>query len=330
MNWLKRHKLSMVFVLLFVILMYFGSFLVQYKRQPIYGVSFDPEYARYLLPNTGEAYMALLNDWQFRYVRLPAHWDVVEKKQGTYDFSDLDWYMDRTGDVGGKVMLAIGQKTPRWPECHIPAWAKDLQPEDYRRALLRYMSAVVERYKNHPGLELWQVENEPFLGFGSCAELTPDEARQEVELVKQLDPVHKTIMSDSGELSLWRKTANVADLFGTTVYRNVWNKHIGSWSYGFIPSAYYRLRLWVADRSPEEAFIIELQAEPWITKDIDEVSPVELLKIMDKKTIEKNMIYAERIGLPRVYLWGAEWWYWLKVKGYNEIPDFIQQLPKQP
>ncbi|OGH80459.1 MAG: hypothetical protein A3I29_03025 [Candidatus Magasanikbacteria bacterium RIFCSPLOWO2_02_FULL_44_11] len=325
-----RFMVIFIGIVFFLAAAYTSLFFFNFKGTPIYGVSFDPEYASYLLPNAGEGFLAVINDWNFKYIRLPAHWDQVEKTRGKYDFSDIDWYVDRAGDNDVKVMLALGQKTPRWPECHIPVWAKDLPHSVYREELKRYISATVEHYKNHPALEFWQVENEPFLGFGSCRPMTVAEAKEEIELVKRLDPRHKTILSDSGELSLWGKSANVADLFGTTVYRKVWNKYVGVWSYKFLPASFYRFKLWLADRAPVEAFIIELQAEPWIAKHINESTPEELLSFVDRAVIQNNISYAQKIGLPRVYLWGAEWWYWLKLKGHNEIPDYIATLNRVP
>ena len=62
-----------------------------------------------------------------------------------------------------KVALVVGQKTPRWPECHIPKWANQLTDNKYQIAVKEYVKYVVEKYKNHPALDIWQVENEPLL-----------------------------------------------------------------------------------------------------------------------------------------------------------------------
>lgn len=330
MKWLGPHTVIIALVVLFALAAYASMFFVNNSRKPVYGVSFDPEYARYLMPDAGQGFLAVINDWNFKHVRLPIHWDVVEKNRGEFDFSDIDWYVDRAGDKGVKLILSIGQKTPRWPECHLPAWALELPHDEYRAALKTYMEQAVLHYKDHPGLEIWQVENEAFLDFGKCPPITTADLEEEIALVKSLDQNHKVITSDSGELSMWRSTANATDLFGTTMYRKVWNKYFGEWSYRFLPASSYRLKLWLMGRNPETAYVLELQAEPWMPKHINETSPEELLVFMNKADIEEYMRYAEKVGLPRVYLWGAEWWYWLKLKGYNEIPDFIADLPKTP
>lgn len=309
---------------------YISLFFFNNNQKPIYGVSYDPDYARYLTTDAGKGFLTVINDWNFKYIRLPIHWDVVEWTRGHYDFNDIDWYVDRAGDKGVKVMLAVGQKTPRWPECHIPDWTHTLSDAEYQQAVRDYLAAVVTHYKDHPALEIWQVENEPFLDFGGCRETTRQDLAEEIALVKRLDPNHPTITSDSGELSLWTKTAQAADLFGMTMYRKVWNEIIGVWTYEFLPASLYRLRLWANNRAPEQAYVLELQAEPWLAVHINSSTPEELLQFMSKTDIVDNLAYAEKVGLPRVYLWGAEWWYWLKLKGYTEIPDFIAGLKKQP
>lgn len=296
----------------------------------IYGVSFDPAYARYLGIDAGRAYYeALIRDWGFRYLRLSAHWDAVEARRGQYDFSDLDWYVDRAAEAGAKVTLAIGQKTPRWPECHEPEWAEELSAAAERAALLNYISAAVQHYRARPGIEFWQVENEPFLDFGECHAFSVGDLKEEIALVKRLDPAHPVITTDSGELSLWVKTARAADYFGTTMYRTVWNRIFGYFTYRFLPAGWYPVRAALMGRSLDTVFIMELQGEPWSPdKPITSVPMAEQYQSMNKKRLQENIEYAERSGFPRAYLWGAEWWYWLQKRGYNEIPDFVRTLPK--
>ena len=148
-------------------------------------------------------------------------------------------------------------------------------------------------------------------------------------MIKQIDQRHPTLVTDSGELSTWRRTARVADLFGTTMYRVVWNKFWGYLSYDWLPPSFYRLKLWLNQRDTKQAYIMELQAEPWITNQpIEQMPMTEQYKSMNLDRLKKNLEYAGQTGFPRAYLWGAEWWYWLKEKGATEIPNFIAGLNK--
>ena len=51
---------------------------------------------------------------------------------------------------------------------------------------------------------------------------------------------------------------------------------------------------------------------------------------MSLNRLEKNLAYASRTGMPRAYLWGAEWWYWMdQKKGQSIFVDRILKLKKE-
>lgn len=297
----------------------------------IYGVSFNTEYANYLGFDSKTVFNKILNEWNFRYIRLSAQWNLIEKTKGQYDWQDLDWLMDAAASRNAKIMLAVGHKTPRWPECHTPAWVDASKKEETTASLHNFIRLVVERYKDHPALEIWQVENEPFLKFGNCEIISEDELKQEIDLVKSIDAKHPAIVTASGELSLWFDTARATDLFGTTLYRVVWNKTIGYFSYDWIiPAVFYKAKLWLNSRDINTAYITELQAEPWIPdKDLLDTPIDEQYKSMNLQQLQKNILFANKTGMPRAYLWGAEWWYWLETKGETAIPNYIRELIKE-
>ena len=35
---------------------------------------------------------------------------------------------------------------------------------------------------------------------------------------------------------------------------------------------------------------------------------------MSLEKFQENIEFAKKTGLDKIYLWGAEWWYWLKEK----------------
>ncbi|MDO8499319.1 MAG: cellulase family glycosylhydrolase [bacterium] len=292
------------------------------------GASFDPDYARYLGVDPAKNLEKILGDWNFRYLRFSAHWDGIEAVRGQYNWSSLDWQMEMARAQGAKIIIAIGHKTPRWPECHLPVWAQSLPAADYAVALNDYIKATVNRYKNNPALEIWQVENEPLLAYGLCMPLTSDQLEAEIAMVKELDPAHPTLTTDSGELSWWFQTARAADLFGTTMYRVVWDRFIGYWRYSWLAPGYYTFRARINGLTPANTFVVELQTEPWIPGAFSATPLTEQNKSMDETQLKANLAAAEHTGFSRVYLWGAEWWYWLEQQGQNEIPDFIRALAK--
>ena len=330
-----KHKKLIIGIIvdLALIVLFFYS-LERFYSPPnedmIWGVSFSPEYAQYLGLDTKEVFRSVLDDYKFKYLRLTARWDKVESQRGKFDFTDTDYLMNEAAKRGAKVVLAIGQKTPRWPECNVPAWAPGLSDSEYFSELNIFLQAVTEHYKNNPALEVWQVENEPFLAFGAtCRALDDTKLQNEIKVVKNIDSVHPVLVTDSGELSLWRNTAKAGDIFGTTVYRVVWSKFTGYTGYDWMPSFYYRLRAQWYGRNPSTAWVAELQAEPWVATQTVNVGNVnEQFKTMNMDRLQKNLEFAKKTGFGRGYLWGVEWWYCLKVHGYSDISDYMVNLKK--
>lgn len=303
----------------------------QRNEEQVYGVSFNAEYAAYLGLDSDQVYHAILQDWGFKYIRLSAQWDEIEKTPGVYNFSSLNKLMNEAEKYGAKITLVVGQKIPRWPECHAPNWTANLSEDEYRAAVKRFIKAAVERFKDHPALEIWQVENEPLLKFGQCRFFGKEFMASEIEMVRGIDKNHKIMITDSGELSSWRNTAKAGDFFGTTLYRVVWHKKLGYFSYDWLSPFFYKAKLWLTGQKKENAFISELQAEPWIPDhDVKSLDLNEQYKSMDLQRFEKNVIYAQKVGFPRAYLWGAEWWYWMaEEKNENGFVDFAKTLKKE-
>lgn len=295
------------------------------NRGMVLGASFHEDYAAYLGLDPKETLNTILTDYGFRYIRLNADWDKTEPAPNQYDFSHIDWQVQLASDADAKIILAVGQKTPRWPECYAPKWAVSLNDEQYFSALNNYVYAVVDRYRNNPAVEMYQIENEPFLAFGEkCRSLPRMQLDKEIALARGTEkPV---LVTDSGELSTWRKTARVADYFGTTLYRVVWNQYTKYWYYDWLPASFYRFKLWINGRAVASSFVAELQAEPWLPNvDISVVTKEEMNRSMNVSRLEKHIAVAQAIGVSRSYLWGAEWWVWMEKNGDDSFAQYLRR-----
>lgn len=305
--------------LLLLAMLYGVLWLASRRIYPIeFGISFNQNHARSLDLDWRKVYTAMLDELKPKYIRIAAMWSEVEAEPERFDFTDVDWMMKEAGERGTKVTLVIGQKAPRWPECHVPGWVNEMMStERYSDQLKRYLTETVKRYQNHPVLELWQVENEPFIRFrfGRCERYRPELVSGEIALVRQLDSAHKIIVTDSGELSTWRRAIKAGDYFGTTVYRVVRTAKGRIVTYDWLPPAFYRWKARLLGRKMDTVFISELQAEPWFTNGGAKDTPLMVQKeTMSIDRLNKNLDYAQRIGAPRAYLWGVEWWYWMKIQ----------------
>jgi hypothetical protein len=289
-------------------------------QHPAYGVSFSVPYAQELGVDWKANYASLLDDLQIRNFRLMSYWELHEPKRGTYDYSTLDYQMDEAAKRGAKVTLSIGFRQPRWPECHEPGWAADLKDESlaWRVALNDYIKTTVERYKNHPALLSYQLENEAVNGwFGTCKGAAPrDRLQEEFALVKKLDQSHPVWMNLSDQHGFPISVPN-PDAYGFSVYRTVWNDK-GPFDFYLTyptPIWYHRIRKALIEQIHNRpVYIHELQVEPWCPVATKDCTIAEQNKSMSTNQIHENFTFARKIGSSEIYTWGGEWWYWRKTK----------------
>lgn len=324
-------KFVLIFGILTLALMFFwqGLFLIDLSdKQQKRGVTFSSTYAEFLGLDAKKAYLKILDELSVKFVRLPVYWSRVEKTTGQYDFSEIDWQLSELASRRGKAVLVVGRRLPRWPECHTPDWAKNLDFDAQQKAIERLLTKTVERYRAHNALEFWQIENEPFLiAFGQCPKIPRGIVEREVKQVKTLDGSHPTIVTDSGELATWLKSAHLADYFGSTMYRVVWHPYFGYiYHQPSIPAAIYPLKAWLARKPLDKIMLAEVQAEPWVPGDIRRESIQEQFKSMDIARFKSTVAFAQKTGISRAYLWGAEWWYYLAQNGRPEFFEYAKTL----
>ncbi len=313
---------------LIALLLLFAALFAYLIQKPVperitYGMSFNTVYARELGLDWQAAYDALVDGLGVRHLRLAAHWPMVEPTDGQYNFTELDYQIRRAEAVGAEVILAVGRRLPRWPECHIPDWTKSLSPEEARTELLTYIEAVVLRYKDSPAIHLWQVENEPFLkvfAFEHCGELDTELLDAEIALVRELDPGTPILVTDSGNLGTWRGAYSRGDYFGTSVYLYFWNPELGQFR-TILPAWAYRFKekLVALFYGKKPTYLIELSAEPWLITPVVSTPLETQFSRMDVHKFNDIIQYARDTRYERQYLWGGEWWYYLKQKGHPEM-----------
>ena len=310
-------------------LIVFGQFPpVNSSRSINWGVTFSAKFSRELGLNPKENLRAILDDLKVDRIRLVAYWDDIGQEKNTFDFSDLDWQINEAQKRNVRIILAIGMKVPRWPECHMPSWAKTLSMEEREKEFKLYLAEIIKRYKNNKAIKIWQVENEPFLRFGECPERENNFIKNEISLVKSIDKSRPILITDGGEFGRWPKAVKEGDIFGTTMYRRIYSKYFGRVNY-HLPPEFFILkekatRFLINDHN-KKFIVIELAAEPWMAKQIYETQLKEQLKSFDLDFFKDTIEYAKLTGFDEYYLWGAEWWYYMKVSGH---PEFWEEAKK--
>ncbi|MFA7193431.1 MAG: beta-galactosidase [Candidatus Paceibacterota bacterium] len=324
-----------ILIIIIILLAALSIFYFYLSKRPApekinYGVSFNTLYAKELHLDWEEVYRAILNDLGVRRFRLAAHWNMVEPENDQWNFVELDKQIDLAEEKDAKIILAIGRRLPRWPECHVPSWAIDESWEFQQKEILEYIEVVVNRYKDREGVIYWQVENEPYLEVFAkehCGDLDEEFLKKEIELVKSLDDARPVLVTDSGNLGTWISPWKRGDAFGTSVYVYLWNKDIGPFK-SYLPPSFYRFKTSLMEilGGKKESMLIELSLEPWLLQPVVDTPVSVQLERMNIQKFKEIISFAKETNFENQYLWGAEWWYYMNQKNHPEFWDEAKEI----
>lgn len=324
-------KVLIVLVAIFSIVWFWPASPVE---NPTYGATFSAKYARELGLDAKEVYESMLRDLGIKKVRLIAYWDEIESTQGQLDFSDLDWQIKMSERYGAEVVLVVGRRVPRWPECHVPDWAYELMTSknDVRAKadpLKNYITATINRYKDVEAITHWQVENESFFTLYAphiCGDTADAELiDEEIELVREIDSTRPIIMTDSGNLGTWKDAFPRGDVFGSTFY--VYLMFDGKLRTPLTHN-FYKMKkaFWSEVYGERDVWLIEISVEPYLQQAVTDTPVEELADRLSINRVKKIIDFAQDTGFQTQYLWGIEWHYYMMENGYSEYWDYSRDL----
>jgi len=317
-----------------IFLIGFGLYIMTFAQSTVkkaeLNVTFSPRYAEELGLSPRSTFEHIINDLRPAKIRLPVYWDEIQKTAtSSLDFSRLDFYVRRAEEKGVKLTLAIGYKVPRYPECFIPEWAHNLSESDFDKSILKEIGVVVNRYKNSPALDMWQVENEPFFPFGQCSRpISTGRLKSEIHKVHELDKTHPVMITESGEFGFWSITPQETDVLGVSLYRRQLSPYI-SWFKSPLPPFFYEAKTNLFKffhGQNKEVVVSELQTEPWANDPLLKTGVSYQLKVMPVSDIKDNIEFSKNAGFNSIYLWGVEWWYYIAEKGHPEYLNAAIQI----
>ena len=329
LRWIKKIFIAFVFILFLILLLSRGHI---FKKDELeYGLTFSKKQANNLNLDWEKVYLDILDDLKVKKIRLSAYWDEIEPTNGQFNWQDLDWQIEEASSRNTEIILAIGGRLPRWPECHFPDWAEILDEVDRNKKILNYLTETINRYKDNKNIIAWQIENEPFLShFGDCPKLNKELLDREIDLTRSLDS-RPIIITDSGELSFWVPAAKRADIFGTTMYLDTYSKFLERYVHYPIKPGFFRFKKNIVKMfaTPQDWIVIELQAEPWGPIPYQNLSQADRDKTMNLDKFKNIIEFSAETGFKEFYLWGAEWWYWEReINGNNKLWNEAKQLFK--
>jgi len=335
---LRIVQILLVFLFLLIVSPFVFFFILKPKPQNDinYGVTFSNKYAEQMGLNWKEVYIKSLDDLGAKNLRLIAYWDEIEQEPDVYDYSNIKWQLDEAEKRGSSVILSLGRKVPRYPECFEPKWWKELPSNNLRdQYLLEYVKQTVNELKHYKSIKIWQIENEPFWPFGECGnpEIKKDLVEKEIELVRSMDS-RPILVQDSGEGGVWKPTYDMGDYLGISMYRKIWydfwGVFLGKFIYFQYPLSYwtYKIKANIVGVPMDRIIITELQGEPWGPGINSELPQEEKDKTMSRNDFLATISYAQRSGFKDLYLWGVEWWYFEKLNGNSFYWDTAKALFK--
>lgn len=306
-----------------------------------FGVAYSEPHCQWLFGDSRTPQSVLREivfDLEIKNYRLEAYWNNIQKNNSEeLDTSSLDWQLKLMEECKAKnVILCLGRKVPHWPEYHVPEWVQGLSEDKVKEKLLEYIARLVTYFANDTRITAFQVENEIFykFGLGNPFSDQPDFLRQEIDTVRKYDKLSRQIIvTQSGDINNYIAAAREADILGLSYYG------ISSWK-GFYLQHYW-LRLLRGIETPQKwvkkiksqigdkvVFLTELQAEPWLPHDIQDLSIKDFNKSMNPIILQKNIKFVVESGFKDIYFWGAEWWLWMADRGYPEMWQTVKKLKK--
>ena len=300
------------------------------------GTTFSPKQCEYLGVDWKKTYLEVLR-LELDIIRLGAYWSEIEKEEGIYDFTALDWQIEKARERGIPVVLAVGIKAPRWPEYFMPDWvikkarpgfARNLAGYGYvRERAVKFTAEVVERYKEEGIIHYWQVENEPFIRIGRKHwYIGTSLLEEEVFVLRSLDGWKRPLIMTIATYPHWlmrliarvftrfdrvRESADLCDIIGINVYPVVGHRMFGfDMRLSAAPEArkkYFGGLVGRITKEGKEVWVTELQAEPWEPGHLaykgEEVPDTD-----SPADTEKVFIEMRGLGVDTFLLWGAEYW----------------------
>ncbi len=277
------------------------------------------------------------------WIRIGCYWSDIEKVEGTFDFSEIEYLIKCCQRYNLKILLIVGMKAPDWPEYYIPDWLTEKSrflplhkindgDEQLAKSVLKFVEKSVTTFRDNPVIKVWQIENEPFDPSGGRGwKISCELLEREIELVKESDPQRKILVNIwANELTLrgnYKTAMNIADIVGMDIYPKIpppffklFKKYIGPLdSTKRITNIIKEI-----NNSGKKMWITELQASPW--EPSDDLFNSENPPSFNVQQFAKNFEIARHLDPEVLFLWGFEYWIYRKALGDNRYWDEARRL----
>ena len=328
--------------------------------RPMYGVSYSFEQAGWFGVDPRKDYIQMLEEFKFDWVRLPFFWNqMVDPTTDEFNknFEDLKFAIGEAQKRNVKVIVAIGAKTPYFPEYH---WPKDIEDQvkfgevigadhEVTDDILAIDKKVVLELSPFDNIAFWQVENEPFVGNVNKWKIASSLVVKEAEVVRKTDPKNRPIIlnhaatgfydnswqallpilkeGDVFAVNAFFKTKGTdlisAKLLGKEIHlpwpdHLVWPVH--SW---FVFSPDFSKIKKDVEANGNDLWVLEMQSEPYIKKIEEAKDPLLSFEPKDIAAADK---FLRSYDIKSIGFWGVHFWQYRKDRGDSSWNEAVKQI----
>lgn len=332
---------------------------IKNNNRPLYGISYSFEQAGWYGNNPREDYVKMLEEFEFDWVRLPFFWDQMVDEDGSFNknFKDLKFAIEEAQKRNVKIIVAIGAKTPYFPEYH---WPKNIESQvkfgevigaDHAVAddILAIDEKIVSELAPFDNVAFWQVENEPLIGNVNKWKIDAALVAKEADVVRKTDFGNRPIIlnhaatgfydnswqtllpilkeGDVFAVNAFFKTKGTdlisAKILGKEIHvlwpnRLVWPVH--SW---FVFSPDFSKIKKKIEANGNDLWILEMQSEPYIKKIENAKDPLLSFEPKDISAADK---FLRSYEIKSVGFWGVHFWQYRKNHGDLSWENTVKQI----
>ncbi len=273
-------------------------------------------------------------------VRIGLKWNKIEIEPTRYDWSIYDYIINFFYTKKTPIILAIGMKSPRWPEFYVNREkfksnrsVFEFEDDEFYERLFKFIEKGIRRYRKFKNIKYLQIENEPLLKSGPNREtLTYNLLNKEVLLARSVSDI-PILLTDQGlpttglmaeylkgKYANKKKLVELCDCFGLNIFPRFEDKILNTFNYTYKASIFawrYLLKLFnLAKSKCKECIVTELQAEPWQLGNIN-YKDANKNKTCKLKFVKDYLRKLKLIGFDTVLIWGTE--FHLKCKNEGNL-----------
>ena len=333
---------------------------VKKDNRPLYGVSYSFEQASWFGVNPRQDYVQMLEEFKFDWVRLPFFWNqMVDPTTGDFNknFDDLKFAIEEAQKHNVGVIMAIGAKTPYFPEYH---WSKEIESKvkfgevigvdhEIGDDILAMDKKVVSELSLFDNIVFWQVENEPLVGNVNKWKIDPSFVSKEVDVVRESDTKHRPIILNHAATGFydtsWKKLLPIlkeGDVFAINAFFKtkgtdfitakvlgreihiLWPDHfvwpVQSW-FAFSPD-FSKIKKEV-EVNGNDLWVLEMQSEPYIKK-IEEAKDSVLS--FEPEDILAGEKFLRSYQIKSIGFWGVHFWQYRQSQGDSSWKGAVKRI----